>query len=709
MSKGLSFCPTPPPPTRHELLVDLKCFSRKLRLSHFFNKQNNLENRPTISLDVVPPKVPSNSPFTPRRNLCRELDLYIDMMEMKIPYLHLKNTRPNITREEREAIRQLKDNNNIIIRPADKGGAIVILDLDDYINEGLRQLNDTNVYRKLSGNPTLNFNRDINNFIVTMYNYGHLTSSDKKSLITTQARTPVMYFLPKLHKANRPGRPIVSAVNSPTDLLSAFIDAHLKPIVPTIPSYIKDTTDFLRKLRTVSFSRNDILVTVDVKSLYTNIPHMDGIAAAKKVLNLRDNKHPHTWLLLKLIHLVLTSNGFSFNNEFYLQTSGTAMGTKMAPNYANIFMYIFESDILDTAPLKPKVWWRFIDDIFLVWPHGTETLTTFLRFLNEKHNTIQFTWEYSSSEIHFLDVTIKLHNGNYSTTLYTKPTDGHTYLQYGSSHPAHCKKSLPYSQAIRIRRICSNINDYDIQTDLLTNYLSRCGYPRPLLIKSIEKARRLDRETLLQYKVHESSPPKMNLITTFNPRSPINIDELKANWNILDTNSETKYLFNSIVSIVYRRSQNLKDILVHSDLNHQKPNLGCKPCNKPCVTCAFMDTTDIFRSRHTKITYHIRQDIDCQTHNVIYLIYCNHCLIQYIGQTSQTLNKRIQQHRSDINLKKDTSISQHFNTTNHDVNNLRVIGIQRLRRNNTSIRLATESIWIAEIKSTNPIGLNAND
>ena len=89
--------------------------------------------------------------------------------------------------------------------------------------------------------------------------------------------------------------------------------------------------------------------------------------------------------------MVLTMNNFSFNNEDYLQKHGTAMGTRMTPSYANLFMGKFEQQAIDNSLLKPFIWGRFIDDIFMIWTHGEEHLKTFIGYLNSIHPSIKFS------------------------------------------------------------------------------------------------------------------------------------------------------------------------------------------------------------------------------------------------------------------------------------------------------------------------------
>ena len=111
------------------------------------------------------------------------------------------------------------------------------------------------------------------------------------------------------NKDNPPGRPIVSATSHPTGHTSQFVDTHLNPLVPKFPSYIKDTTHFLRKLDDLKeLPPGSLLVTLDVSSLYTNIPHKEGIEACRKVLN-SSGHLSHSCLKIEsicdLMHMIL--------------------------------------------------------------------------------------------------------------------------------------------------------------------------------------------------------------------------------------------------------------------------------------------------------------------------------------------------------------------------------------------------------------------
>ena len=182
-----------------------------------------------------------------------------------------------------------------------------------------------------------------------------------------------------------------------------------------------------------------------MSSLYTNIPHDEGIDACSKDLAESGHTSPPIADIVTLMNHVLTKNNFTFLDKHYLQVHGTAMGTRMAPSMACLFMGKLEERMLASAPCRPWIWWRYIDDIFFIWTSDEESLTRFIDHMNSFHRTIKFTSEYSTTETHFLDVVIRKEENGLTTDLFVKPTDKHQYLHSTSCHPRHCKTSIAYS------------------------------------------------------------------------------------------------------------------------------------------------------------------------------------------------------------------------------------------------------------------------
>ena len=109
--------------------------------------------------------------------------------------------------------------------------------------------------------------------------------------------------------------------------------------------------------------------SMDVTSLYTNIPREEGITTVCEAYEefYEENPPIPTRYLREMRSLILQENLFQFNEKDYLQTHGTAMGTKMAVAFANIFMAKIEKEILRQSTTKPIFWKRFIDAVISMW------------------------------------------------------------------------------------------------------------------------------------------------------------------------------------------------------------------------------------------------------------------------------------------------------------------------------------------------------
>ena len=101
----------------------------------------------------------------------------------------------------------------------------------------------------------------------------------------------------------------------------------------------------------------------------------------------------------------------------------------------------------------------------------------FMENINTTHHTLRFTEEHSTEEIYFLDVTIYKEGNTLQSRLYNKPTDAYLYLRHDSCHPAHNKRSIPYSQFITMRRIHSKPQEYETSANALEQQLIARKYP----------------------------------------------------------------------------------------------------------------------------------------------------------------------------------------------------------------------------------------
>jgi hypothetical protein len=467
---------------------------------------------------------------------------------------------------------------------------------------------------------------------------------------------------------------------------------------------------------------------MDVTSLYTNIPTHGGLVAIADYLRRDpavDRIGPH---LLKLLRLILTRTNFNFNGEHYLQVSGTSMGTNVAPSYAILFMDKLECKALDQYHLKPIFYGRYIDDIFICWQHGLEELTNFLNYMNSQHESIQFTLEHSPKQVNFLDTTVvidDLHRKLY-TKLYTKPTDTHSYLHWTSAHYHPCKTKGPYGQFLRIRRICHRHEDFQAECTRLIGYYLNRGYPMKLLTDHYERANLLTQREALStsLKVNQDKPV---LVTDFNPRNPDIKGILLRHWNIIQFSTDCQDTFPSAPIIGYRRGRNLNDFLVRARITYPPVPLPprwdtfrpevCRRLGK-CTYCPRIKKSDKFTSFVTKKTHKIahipnHRHISCEITNIIYLISCAKCGLQYVGETGRRARDRLYEQMCSIKQtnKVTTPVSTHFSTNQHTHRDLVFQVIERCpslsdTEETSRSRKRKELFWIWLLRTITPAGIN---
>ena len=182
-----------------------------------------------------------------------------------------------------------------MIKPADKGSATVVMSRQDYLMKVMQHLDNRDFYERLEDDLTNQFAKETTSLLIYMMDRLIIDKETLNYLWPQNPRTSRFYILPNIHKDGIPGRPIILSCGAPTENISQFVDFYLCPLVESIPSYIKDTTDFLCKLKSVGqIPKGSLLLTLDVSALYTNILHNEGIEACRKTLNTYGVQDPPT-------------------------------------------------------------------------------------------------------------------------------------------------------------------------------------------------------------------------------------------------------------------------------------------------------------------------------------------------------------------------------------------------------------------------------
>ena len=274
--------------------------------------------------------------------------------------------------------------------------------------------------------------------------------------------------------------------------------------------------------------------------------------------------------------------------------------------------------------------------------------------------------------INFLDITItKELGGQICTNLYCKPTDSHNYLLYSSEHPRHLLNGIPYSQFVRIKRLCTKPEDFWLNALMLITHFIRPGYPKHLVLKALAKSESLNWDDLLNKEtLKPTNTPvitqKFYCVTTHNPLNPPIKETITSNWDILVKTKTSRLLLESEIVFGLRRNKNLSDQLVRESTSTKqidKKLVIARPCKRPstCRYCPRLNTSGSFICKTNNSKLNSKVNINCQSTNCIYLIACSHCGIQYVGQTKNKILTRFNSYYFDINHKSDTTVTRHFN------------------------------------------------
>ena len=434
------------------------------------------------------------------------------------PPIH--SSHSNLSKPHKTAWRELKNNPDTFLLKADKGGKVVMWTRLDYETEALRQLNDASTYRPLTATDVQARLADIRTAVEDstheLRDSGCITRSEAERLLALPYKVPAIYFQPKIHKEKRgdtgtyAGRPIMAAVSGPLKPLDEFIARTTSPLLKLIPGSLNDTRHLIQQLSDLgSIPEGAILFSADVESLYPSIDWDEGRRSATRfyaekyfALEQHANENhllppPKPRLFSKILHLVLSNNILHFRDRLWFQQlKGTAMGCSISVFLANTFMYYRTRNLLQSPPPNLLYLGRYIDDLIGIWNGPAEDIPAI--FSQTVDGDIRLTYEIGGNTLEALDLRIFFHpDRTLGTKLHRKPTDGHQFIHWTSSHPNHVKLGVLYSQLLRIKRNCSEEKDYEEEKKTLVQRFRLRGYPEDKIVAQVQKADKVQRGSLL--------------------------------------------------------------------------------------------------------------------------------------------------------------------------------------------------------------------
>lgn len=714
-----------------------------------------------------------------RHTICKDKvvsQLFDEVKAFGEQFRPTEQTKFNLNKLERQGLHELQQlvkQEQIVVCKADKGGMIVIMPPDQVRSMVRKHLEGSKNYECVGQNDPL-----ANDGLVSRryfdgwresYRSGFMRTDHLKSVIGLnvhkedgsihrstldifKAGTPYFYVLPKVHKFKDLNQ-LVPGVEMPSRLVTALNQGltvngdkyittnYLGPLaVEFCKDRMKDTTQFLQNIEDYATGRRkdqrSFTAAVDVVSLYDNLSRSllnESLLQAMDVLRPQWTADFKNWLM-KMVNNSLDSVYAKFGDQWYKMTDCVPTGHTLSVNLADIAVY-YAFDCLvyskDTAMSLIDFVARFVDDMTLVWVGTQEEFDVWLtefRVLLKDRFGLEITVDIATSDKFstFLDVQYRFVEDRLITTIYSKPTDAHSYLNFSSSHPRHVFRSIVYSQALRYKRIINNQTLLRIEMENLSGYFYACGYPEPLVQRTIDTV--MDTSRSLDYK---AKPDDKSFHVPFKFPYGSGSMELQSHINgRIDASLREAPVFKSskipVLKTVFTRGATISSLL----FKQKTVNLGSGSRGKQdgrltsrcttveegqhkkgrkCMLCPLMSGKHSVSVGGRMVKC---DGGDCKSRNVIYLFACKLCELCYVGKTDQELRKRVNGHRNCGVLEEgvgDPQALQKHAQRVHQQGFQDVYQVWILKQVGDPGRLLSEELgFIQRLNTLEPFGLNVD-
>lgn len=535
----------------------------------------------------------------------------------KILGQEIEKNRNKINYSENKTIKSLKSKikeNNLTVVKSDKGNSIVILDQKIY-KEKTETFLKTQNFNQIK-NPVNKYNKLVRDKIK---NSKILNEKTKMSLIEKNPKCPRLYSLPKIHKSEKldeiPIRPVVSYSGACVTKLAKSLNKIFKEKTNFQPDHsILNSLDLINKIKNIDIPNNAKLISLDIISLFTNVPPsetkdlVDQIIYTCPNLNIKEKTD-----LSDLMELCLNHNFFQYNDKFYEQKNGLAIGNPLSPLFAEIFLKHFEKQFLNIKcefSQYIKYYYRYVDDVIVLWTGTERILNKFIKHINSLHEKIKFTVEKEKEKtLNYLDLKIKIEENKHTFEIYRKDTSTDTVIHNMACRPMSHKLAAFHSMIHRLNSIPLKKEHFLTELEIIKEIAINNGYESNLI------------DQILKGKIQKSN---LNLIYS--------------------QNSQINDLPKLILPYYGKMSEKIK---------HKLKSLGY---------------ATIFRSPYTlgSELSQIKDKIPENEKSGVYKLTCQDCNATYIGKTERNLSIRINEHKRAYKLKYENyAFAEHLNANNH--------------------------------------------
>ena len=567
---------------------------------------------------------------------------------------------PFFRRADLDVLKALGGRQDLVVCRPDKGNGVVLLDRADYVGKMKELLQDETKFAVTNESPfkiVFRVEDKINRFLRNLLETRIISDETYKRLYSTGGSLCTLYGLPKIHKQNIPLRPILAGYRAPNYQLAKYLVPQLAHLT-TNEYTIKNSYEFCDTVKLLN-SRG-FMVSLDVKSLFTNIPLHETIEIILQKLfsdaptfNSFDKQN-----FRKLLELSVLDTYFIFDETVYKQCDGMAMGSPLGPSFANIFMCHLEEMFLEMCPptFKPIFYRRYVDDTFVIFKEQDHA-TQFLQFVNSLHSNIEFTLESEVDEsLPFLDVRVRRDGQFFSTEVFRKKTFSGQGINFYSFTSYNFKLNCCKTLINRAYKICSNWTLFNQEVNFLRAFFKNNGYPLGIF------------SNIIRQFLNDIFIPKLNLPT---------VPKLKMYFSFPYMGENTAFFKKELKRILSRNY-------------------------------TFVDFNFIFNNPRTiDSLFRFKDEIPKSMRaGVIYFYSCPKCpLGTYVGSTERMIKVRIDGHRgvshrtgNPLTTKEFSSIRNHSVQckANILVDDFKILG----QHNEKEALLVSESLHIKELRPT---------